>query len=122
MLGPRETATEYISSSSDAGVVSYVRARSNRDRLWRTRLQLIDVALSLAARRAEQGEFPDRLGALVPGYLDEIPVDPFSQEPLLYERSETGYVLYSIGPNGIDERGRGVDDAPRGDDVAVKGP
>ena len=122
VMGPRETATEYISSSSDVGVVSYVQARSNRDRLWRTRMQLIDIALSLAAHRAEQGEFPDRLGALVPGSLDEIPVDLFSGEPLLYERTETGYVLYSVGPNGIDEGGRGVDDTPRGDDVAVKSP
>ncbi len=78
------------------------------------RMQLVDVALSLAAHRAEHGVYPQALSDLVPAYLDEIPEDLFVGKPLHYKRSETGYLLYSVGTNKIDQggqsRGMGFDD------------
>ena len=37
-----------------------------------------------------------------------------------YERDGDGYVLWSVGPDGKDDRGRGTDDAPPGDDLTVR--
>ena len=44
-------------------------------------------------------------GPLLPKCLAAIPIDPFSNQPLVYRRSDTGYLLYSVGPDGEDNGG-----------------
>ena len=51
------------------------------------------------------GRLPDSLDALVPKYLDALPLDPFDERPLRYMRGDYGYLVYSIGPNLQDEQG-----------------
>lgn len=48
---------------------------------------------------------PERLEVLVPGFLPELPVDPFALGPLSYRRLERGYVIYSLGRDGVDQGG-----------------
>ncbi len=72
------------------------------------------AALALSAYKHQHGAYPETLSALVPEYLSAIPIDPFSDEPLCYRLDERdGYVLYSVGENGIDDGGvcRGEDGA-----------
>jgi hypothetical protein len=33
-------------------------------------------------------------------------VDPFDGKPLRYKRTEPGYMVYTIGPDGVDDGGR----------------
>jgi hypothetical protein len=68
-------------------------------------LRLTQVATALEACRLDTGAYPVRLDALVPKYLDTMPVDPFSGEKLKYELAPTGdhYTLYSVGPDQIDD-------------------
>ena len=41
--------------------------------------------------------------SLPPGkLLAQLPLDGFSDAPLIYRREGTGYLLYSVGPNGRD--------------------
>jgi hypothetical protein len=68
--------------------------------------RMTEVAFALAAYRAEHGGYPTDLAKLVPKCLKRIPEDPFSGKPLRYGREGTGYVLYSVGPNGQDDGGR----------------
>jgi RNA polymerase sigma factor (sigma-70 family) len=82
----------------------------------------LHVALALAAYHAEQGRYPEKLDALAPGYLEEIPSDLFSGKELIYRPRENGYLLYSVGVNGRDEQGHGSDDTPPGDDLRVRMP
>jgi len=65
----------------------------------------------LAIRRYQiaTGMLPDSLEALVPDYLPEVPIDPFSEQPLLYKLEDDGYRLYSVYEDGRD--GGGVLDA-----------
>jgi hypothetical protein len=43
--------------------------------------------------------------------LQKIPADPFGGgEALRYRRVGREYSLYSIGPDGIDNRGRAIED------------
>ena len=42
--------------------------------------------------------------------------------PTLYRLEDKGFLVYSVGPNGIDEGGRWYDDAPPGDDPRVRMP
>ncbi len=46
------------------------------------------------------------LDDLVPDYLPEVPDDPFGGGPLVYRRTATGYLLYSVGRDQRDDGGR----------------
>ena len=65
---------------------------------------------------------PDALDDLRGRFLDEIPLDPFSGEAFRYVVESEGFLLYSVGPNGIDEEGRNQQDIPKGDDVRRRKP
>jgi hypothetical protein len=91
------------------------------DRTQQTQTNL-EIAFALAAYRADHGRYPPRLDDLAPKYLARIPLDLFSGRPLIYRPTENGYLLYSVGVNGIDEDGRWTDDDPKGDDLRVRMP
>ncbi len=79
----------------------------------------LHLAFALAAYRSDHKAYPKSLDALVPKYMEKVPVDLFTGKPLIYRPTEKGYLLYSLGPNGKDDAGRGKDDTPKGDDIAV---
>jgi hypothetical protein len=80
------------------------------------------TAFALAWYQRETGRYPDRLDALAPKYLKEVPPDLFSDGALIYRPSPNGYLLYSVGANGRDDGGHGFDDQPPGDDLVVRMP
>ncbi len=67
---------------------------------------LVGLSLSLAHYRLENGGYPENLSQLSPRYIGKVPDDFFVGQPLRYERKETGYLLYSQGPNRKDDSGR----------------
>jgi hypothetical protein len=86
------------------------------DKRCRAKRWLLICEVALQGHRAEHGEFPDDLADLVPGYLSAVPKDPFSNKPFIYRRQPTGYLLYSVGPDGKDDGGRPFDyNTDRGD-------
>ncbi len=82
--------------------------------------QLLLVALGLEIFRAETGQYPAKLEDLSPKYIPAIPEDIFSGYLPIYRRTERGYLLYSVGPNGQDDGGRTREDNPRGDDLRIQ--
>jgi len=68
-------------------------------------LDLARVALALEEWRLGHGRWPGSLDELVPGLLEAVPDDPFSEGKLCYLHTPTGVVAYSIGPDGKDDRG-----------------
>jgi hypothetical protein len=70
---------------------------------------LTRTAAALAAWRADQPAdsppYPERLDDLVPRYLPAVPIDPFTDTPLIYERRGDGYLLASVGQNGVYDGG-----------------
>jgi len=92
---------------------------------------LRDVALALAAYRADHGEYPGRLADLKPKYRADLN-DPFSDGELIYRTAADGFLLYSVGPNGKDDGGRNRSDysgdpspppeSSQWDDLAVRMP
>ncbi len=68
-------------------------------------LDLTRLAAALAVYRAEKGKYPERLDDLVPGILEKLPLDLYHAKPFFYKRIDTGYVLYTAGPNGQDDGG-----------------
>jgi hypothetical protein len=79
-----------------------------RETRLETSRELTRTALALAGFHAKTGAYPRELKELVPAYLKEAPVDPFSAEPLSYKAEGAGYVMQSAGPDGKDD-GRGAE-------------
>ncbi len=87
--------------------------------------ELTAVGFSLAAYRADHGKYPVKLDELKPKYAAEIPKDVFSDGELHYKTVGDGFVIYSVGPNGIDDDGKGLNDAKNDepwDDIAFAVP
>lgn len=63
------------------------------------------TGLSLSAYYRDHAKYPETLEALVPDYLDELPIDPLSGESFLYRKEGEGYSLYGLGPNRVDDGG-----------------
>ena len=80
------------------------------------------IAFALTGYKKDEGKYPAKLEALAPKYLPAVPDDIFTGKGLIYKPTATGYLFYSVGPNGKDEGGRGNLDNPPGDDVAVRMP
>jgi len=70
-----------------------------------SRLRLLETELALRCHNAEQGAPPAQLTELVPKYLQRVPQDPFSSQPLIYRPQGTNWLLYSIGPDRKDDGG-----------------
>ena len=86
-----------------AGAVRSYPVREARD-------QIVTTARALQRYRDRRRTWPDSLDRLVPGYLDEFPLDPWGRE-LLYEAKPRGrgYHLACFGADG--EPGGAGDDA-----------
>ncbi len=67
------------------------------------------TTLALRAYKLEHNAYPTKLQMLVPNYLKQVPADPFGGgEALRYKIVGNGYLLWSIGPDGIDNNGTPV--------------
>lgn len=74
------------------------------------------VALAVQRYLRQHGSLPADLTQLTPELLKSVPFDPFSGRPLHYLVDESGFALYSVGADGIDNNGQG-DDTGKPDDV-----
>jgi hypothetical protein len=63
------------------------------------------ITCALERYRIANGSYPDSLDALAPKFLDKVPHDITTGEPLKYRRAESSFVLYSIGWNEKDDGG-----------------
>jgi hypothetical protein len=70
------------------------------------RLDLAELALQ--SYRSQNGHGPGMIEELVPRYIKSLPLDPFSGRALVYKPHGTNWVLYSIGPDRVDNGGRPV--------------
>lgn len=76
-----------------------------KDLAMLSKLTLLSVELALRAHSVEHGRPPAQLKELSPPLLKEIPRDPFSGKPLVYRPQGTNWLLYSVGPDRVDNGG-----------------
>jgi D-alanyl-D-alanine dipeptidase len=78
-------------------------------------VQATITVIALQRYKNQKGQYPESLDELVTtGFLKELPIDPWSDKPLVYRRTETGFTLYGIGINFIDDGGKmGLDNSGR---------
>jgi hypothetical protein len=96
-----------------------VKVQTAADRQQQTQDNL-RLAFALAWYQREHGSYPRALDELAPKYLRIAPQDLFSGRALVYRPTANGYLLYSVGPNGKDDEGRGPNDKPPGDDLSIR--
>lgn len=72
----------------------------------------ISAMIAIERFRHSRGEYPATLDALVPEFMPEVPRDIWADRPLSYRRfgpgedaAGRGYVLYSVGPDAVDDHG-----------------
>ena len=70
------------------------------------------ILIELRRFKDRTGEWPASLDRIASSLPAEALVDPSSDSPYAYKRSERGFSLYGIGPNRIDENGRHTDSGP----------
>jgi hypothetical protein len=70
-----------------------------------TRFELTLCSVALAAYRAEHGKWPKALSDLPKDLLPAVPIDAFSDKPVIYKAKGDGMVLYSVGRNRTDDGG-----------------
>ena len=87
-------------------VVPAIAASFSTDRQFRANAELVDLGLALRAYDFDHCDYPNTLEALVPAYVEAIPLDFATGEPLRYERRGEGVVVYSVGRDGEDDGGR----------------
>ncbi len=90
-------------AGTDSDLRPLLQATADRSQ---AKLRLLICGLALRAYSVEKGHPPEKLADLVPEYLPEVPEDPYSGTRLVYRRNPTGYVLYSVGPDGRDDGGQ----------------
>jgi len=68
-------------------------------------LWLVMTELAVRGYEAKNGKPPMTLTELVPAWLPAIPIDPFSNRPLVYRVTTNSFLLYSVGPDAKDDQG-----------------
>jgi hypothetical protein len=81
----------------------------------RVDLDLARTVLAIERYRLANGTVPEDLKALVPTYLDQVPIDFQDGQPLRYLRTDTGYRVYSVFEDGQDHGGKHRDEVNKGD-------
>lgn len=68
----------------------------------------VQAALAVMRYQRQHGRWPESLDELVGNFLEGVPTDPFDGQPLRYRLREEGFVIYSVGVDGVDDGGQAV--------------
>lgn len=64
------------------------------------------VVIALQQYKKQHSQYPTDLTELVKeGLIEDVPIDPFSDKPLVYRKIKDNFVLYSVGRNFADDGG-----------------
>jgi hypothetical protein len=65
------------------------------------------TTLALLRYKADKGIFPNTLQKLVSSkYIERLPMDPYSNAPMVYKRTGDDFTLYSLGADFDDDGGK----------------
>ncbi|MCM8813227.1 MAG: hypothetical protein NC924_04740 [Candidatus Omnitrophica bacterium] len=72
------------------------------------KLRILMTAVAVRIYYDTNKKFPDALEELVPDYFESTVIDPWTGEALSYLLTENEVVIYSVGPDRIDNKGLGA--------------
>ncbi len=107
-----ESATTGISGwlmrrNLDALIGSAVEATHAAETRSMAQQSLFIAHLAIRDYQRQYANWPSTLEDVRAGILSNLPIDPYSNQPLLYRVTDDGYQLYSVGENQVDDEGVG---------------
>ena len=75
--------------------------------------RIVELALAMCRYHAKNGKYPEKIDELVPDFIAFVPLDPFDGKPIRLKQADGKLVIYSIGPDGIDDGGALMTSIPR---------
>lgn len=70
-----------------------------------TKAHAADVGIAVELFRRRVGKLPATLAELSPAELPALPLDPYTDKPMLYRQTKHGFTIYSVGPDLVDDGG-----------------
>ncbi|HEY3332779.1 MAG TPA: hypothetical protein VGK19_22290 [Capsulimonadaceae bacterium] len=99
---PRDPINQVIVPQFDSARLQFERATCNN--------RLLEIQLALQSYRASHGRYPASLTAISPAIIPAVPEDPFADSSSFrYRGTAKGNALYSVGPDGVDDRGKPIE-------------
>lgn len=105
VLEAKGKADYYVLSTLFLSCFSKIAVRTTE---IETSMQQARTAIAVERFRLARNRLPTSLDELVPQYLRSVPEDPFDGHPIRFKLLEKGYVIYSVGRDGVDDGGRGA--------------
>jgi len=99
---------EKINNSNSFLQILNINPKKTFHLYYKTKVQTEALITTIAILRykTDTGRFPESLEKLVStGYLKSVPMDPYSDGPLVYQLIEDNFVLYSVGEDFKDDGG-----------------
>jgi len=81
--------------------------------------RLIMLAVAMWEYRLAEGSFPAELGQLSSKYLLTVPIDPFTGKDMKMAQVDGHPVIYSVGPDLVDDGGKPMDQQDKKGDVSL---
>ncbi len=69
-------------------------------------LEATRTGIAVERYRLAKGALPETLADLTPAFLDSVPTDPFDGQPMRFHKLASGFLVYSVGPDGTDDEGQ----------------
>ena len=64
------------------------------------------TTIAILRYKSDRGELPEDMNVLLKaGYLKNLPADPYHNGPLVYKCTGDSFILYSFGPDFVDDGG-----------------
>lgn len=73
------------------------QAPATSDDMKSLKERMNDVFAGLEMYAQDNSSYPDTLDKIMPKYLDRVPVDPVSRQPVKYLRTEDGFLIEASG-------------------------
>ncbi len=121
--GIRAGVTEGMSVILESLLVPAILQAGHAEERQTMKMQVTQIGFAIAGYQREHGEYPQTLADLKPKFLKDVWTDLYTGEPLIYKRTDDGFLLYSVGENQTDDNGESDYSAIQTkDDLAVQVP
>ncbi|MFB0555180.1 MAG: hypothetical protein ACETWQ_17870 [Phycisphaerae bacterium] len=107
-IDPEKQAMEIIEGNILLQILAPALSRINEiAHRNKTEVYATFTILALLRYEKDKGSYANDLQQLITaGYLKQLPIDSYSDKPLVYRKTDDDFILYSVGPNFTDEGGQ----------------
>lgn len=93
---------------------------SEADTRVNAQMNCASVAMACERYRLKHKKYPEALADLSKDLLAEVLIDPYSGKPVQYKKTDDGCVVYSFGPDRIDNGGQPMDRGYQKGDITFR--